>query len=335
MDHGGDLTTARAQYGFMAKDWLDLSTGINPFAYPLPELPANCFQQLPGRDEIHTLLATLRESYAVPDGAATMVAPGSQAIIQALPTLFPTKQQVQIITPTYTEHEAAWRTGNHKVVKSDTPDPKTQTFIILTNPNNPDGRAWDPEQLLGIATTLSAKGGLLIIDEAFADAMPQLSSIPHSDIPGLLILRSFGKFFGLAGLRLGFAIGEQAVIKRLATSFGPWPISGPALVTATAALADKKWISAAHTKLKAESEALQNRLQNHGLKIAGHTPLFTLAETGNASALHDHLATRAIWTRKFSYNNSWLRIGLPPSEAALQRLDRALNDAPLDRYSTA
>lgn len=332
VDHGGDLTTALAHFGFSVDDWIDLSTGINPFAYPFKDIPARSFRTLPSRDAMHKLHITARRSYRVPDGAAIMAGPGSQAILQILPTLFAPKL-TQIIMPTYGEHEVAWRAAGHKIMRAEEPDPESATFMVLGNPNNPDCRIWDADRLLEYAKIFAKKGGLLIVDEAFADANPEISVVTKSDAPGILVLRSFGKFFGLPGVRLGFAIGEQAVIRRLQSHFGLWPISGPAIYLGQKALADEKWISDTRVKLKVEIERLKELLRGHGLQIAAQTDLYVLVHTGNAAALHDHLARRAIWTRSFAYNNSWLRIGLPPSDAALGRLDRALKDAPLDSFS--
>lgn len=329
MDHGGDLTTALAHYGFAAEDWIDLSTGINPYAYPHDDIPSAALRRLPSRDDLHKLLITARSAYGVPDGAAIMAAPGTQAIIQTLPNLFAPKP-TQIVTPTYSEHEDAWRAAGHIIIRSDKPDPENATFMILGNPNNPDCRVWDVDELLKYASLFSQKGGLLVVDEAFADAVPEVSAVSGTDQPGILILRSFGKFYGLAGTRLGFAIGEQAVIRQLQAAMGPWPVSGPAIYLGMKALADEKWKAQTRKRLVVAMDDLKEVLRSAGLQVETQTSLYVIVKAPDSAALHDHLARRAIWTRYFPYNKHWLRIGLPESEAKLARLGRALVGAPVE-----
>ena len=227
--HGGDLGAATEKFGTPPDGWLDLSTGINPTPYPVGMLPAAVWQRLPIRDDVTKLDAAARTYYGTPDNTALVAAPGTQAIIQLLPSLRATGT-VAIIGPTYGEHGHRWRTAGHDVTEVATLDAADADVIVIVNPNNPDGRTVSPDRLMTVAKQQAARGGWLVVDEAFGDVAPQLSIVPASKEPGLIVMRSFGKFFGLAGLRLGFAIGDPAVIAALADALGPWAVPGPALV---------------------------------------------------------------------------------------------------------
>jgi cobalamin biosynthesis protein CobC len=141
-----------------------------------------------------------------------------------------------------------------------------------------------------------------------------------------VILRSFGKFYGLAGLRLGFAIAAPNTIERISAGLGPWPCSGPALLIGAAALGDQQWADDTRGKLDQEARKLDEVLAKAGFTSAGGTPLFRLARHRRAAKLHAVLARRHIWCRSFDWADDLLRFGLPPDAAALDRLAVALND---------
>jgi cobalamin biosynthesis protein CobC len=316
--HGGDLAAARARFGGAAEDWLDLSTGINPRPYPVSDLPAEAWTQLPQPDAEERLLAAARNAYDLPACAGIAAAPGTQALIQLLPTLL-SPRRVAIVAPTYGEHAPAWRAAGHDVREVREPVSDTDV-LVLCSPNNPDGRLADPALL-----EWTGEGRLLVVDEAFADVTPEASLTPHAGLKGLLILRSFGKFYGLAGLRLGFAVGDPALTRVLAARLGPWAVSGPALEIGAAALADTDWQAEGRAYLQQASARLDDLLHRAGLHVVGGTSLFRLAETpGPAAAWHEHLACAHIWTRPFPDHSRWLRFGLPGSEHAWQRLAAAL-----------
>ena len=197
-------------------------------------------------------------------------------------------------------------------------------IIVLVNPNNPDGRTHDPAMLAELAKRLGAKGGLLVVDEAFCDVAPELSAMEYAGQPGLLILRSFGKFFGLAGLRLGFAFGPDLLIKRLGQFLGPWPVSGPAITVGTKALMDKNWKKRTKKRLAASRSAFEQVLTNSIILIVGGTDLYVLVQTEIASELHEHLASRQILTRPFPGREDWLRMGVPGKKPVLNRVAKAL-----------
>jgi len=326
MKHGGDLTDAIARYGGAPGSWLDLSTGINPRPWPIAHaLPDSAWQRLPSRADTEALLDAARKAYSVPDGADIAAAGGTQALIQWLPYLA-APGPVAIVGPTYSEHAAAWRNAGHAVVAIDNLDacPDRAVHAVVVNPNNPDGRVTDRAVLTRLAERLKACGGWLVVDEAFADVDPAVSAVALCpDLP-VLILRSFGKFYGLAGLRLGFAIGAPEIITRIAAALGPWPVSGPALLIGAAALGDQPWADRTRRALQQQACALDEVLVKAGFAIAGGTPLFRLARHPQALQLHAKLAKQQIWCRSFDWADDLLRFGLPSDAAGLDRLAAAL-----------
>lgn len=320
--HGGALDRAIAQHGGERGDWLDLSTGINPVAWKVPEMGPDVWQRLPDEALMRDCLDAARACYGVPDGAAIMAAPGTQAIIQWLPILFNHLDRVAIVSPTYGEYQQVFRmTG----VAIDTPsawpaDPESVDLFVAGQPNNPDGRIWSKEAVAPF--TQGRK--VAVIDEAFADVAPDVSLVGETGEPGLLVLRSFGKFFGLAGLRLGFAIGDPDVIEALSGMIGPWAVSGPALAIGARALRDEAWIAATRARLADDSARLAAVLENRGFEVAGRTDLFVTATHAEAHGIADALAGRHILTRVFDHDTALIRFGLPADEDGLARLDSAL-----------
>ena len=325
LPHGGDMAAAERLYGKPADGWLDLSTGINPRAYPTRAASARYYARLPQRDWEMRLLAAAGHHFGLPAGARLVAAPGTQALIQWLPRLFE-RQRVAILAPTYGEHEHAWALAGHAVRRVATLDEAAiaAEIVVLANPNNPDGRRIAPPALVARARTLAARGGLLIVDEAFADPHPELSILAASGIPGLLALRSFGKFFGLAGLRLGFAACEPALATRLAAALGPWPVSGPALAIAAAAYGDERWIAATRARLARDAARLDRLLVPHGLARLGGCALFGLYALDCAADLADHLGRTGILVRRFAEEPRWLRFGLPGRATDWRRLAAVL-----------
>ena len=318
--HGGDLAFARARYGEM----LDLSTGLCPYQYGPLSGHLRGLERLPGTDDLGRLVATARRTYGVPADAALIAVPGSEMAIRLIPLVVPAGP-VAIVGPTYGSHGEAWRNAGRDVVDVESLEavPASARIVVVGNPNNPDGRITAPLPLASLARQLGADGGLLIVDEAFADVAPEVSLAPHLGGLPALVLRSFGKFYGLPGLRLGFVAGAPTLVERLRTLFGDWPVSVPAIDIGTAALADDDWRDRTLTRLKEESAQLHDMLTGHGLAIKGGTDLFTLIEDDDAAALHEGLARRGIWTRAFPGKPTWLRVGLP-GDGGLEKLDRTL-----------
>jgi cobalamin biosynthetic protein CobC len=323
--HGGDLAHATALYGEPRGGWLDLSTGINPIPYPAPPIGPADLGRLPDPDRLARLIATARDAYAVPDGVRLIAAPGSEIAIRLLPLVAPAGK-VAILAPTYGSHREAWANAGRAVVAvgSVEANPDDAAILVLANPNNPDGRLTETDPLVHLAEGLGRRGGLLIVDEAFADLAPEASLIPHLAGLPAVVLRSLGKFYGLAGLRLGFVAGAEPDLGRLETLLGDWPVSGPAIAAGEAALADAPWRDATRRRLSRDAARLRALLRAHGLTVLGGSDLFVLVGDRNALALHRRLAERGIWTRAFAEEPTWLRLGLPADDAGFARLDQAL-----------
>jgi len=321
--HGGDLAAATTRFGTPPGGWIDLSTGINPTPYPLPGLSPDSWTRLPQSAGLKSLKEAAANAYGAAGPDLIACAPGTQALIQALPRVLGARR-VAVLGPTYAEHGAAWRASGTEVDEvADLPPPDRS--LVLVNPNNPDGRAVDPGRLSAWARDAAEANHWLIVDEAFADVRPDISLVPVLPLANVIVLRSFGKFHGLAGLRLGFALTAPRMVRRLEADMGPWAVSGPAQDIGARALADQAWATAERARLAARMARLRVLLTGAGLGIVGGTDLFVLAHHAEALTLYDHLAGAGILVRRFRVNSTWLRFGLPGSEDHWQRLDKALS----------
>lgn len=322
--HGGDLADAVSRAGGDVSDWLDLSTGINPNAWPTSDISPNAWTRLPGRREHTALLEAATAYYAAPDVQCVIAGPGSQALIQSLPSCLP-DQPVSILAPTYSGYAPAWQAAGRRVRHvSALSECDTSGITILVNPNNPDGRTIAKHDLVRLAEEAASAGGWLVVDEAFGDLDPSNSAAGLSDSHNLIVLRSFGKFFGLAGLRLGFAIAPRALVEKLSERLGPWAVSGPAIQIGAAALADTAWQEKQRELLRAAAGRLDALLAAHGLNVIGGTDLFRLVESAAAAELFSHLLQHQIYVRHFTDHESWLRFGLPGDAADWSRLESAM-----------
>ncbi|MCK4121720.1 threonine-phosphate decarboxylase [Ralstonia pseudosolanacearum] len=339
--HGGNLAAARARHGEPSGGWVDLSTGINPHGYPVPPIPPEAWLRLPEDDGLEAAAAS---HYGVASADAVLAVAGSQAAIRALPLLLP-RGRVGIARIGYSEYAPAFARAGHDVVLLDERDfldatlPDALTHLVVVNPNNPTARCLPAATLRDWHARLSARGGTLIVDEAFIetlDAPPSLA--PLAGAPGLIVLRSIGKFYGLAGARIGFVLGPPACLAALREALGHWTVNGPARAVVRAALADTAWQSATRARLRAEGARLSARLARHGLPNAS-TPLFAWVPTPDAAALHAALARQGLWTRLFDVPGTppvqGLRLGLPPDAFGWQRLDDALASLPLSAETTS
>ncbi|WP_120498978.1 threonine-phosphate decarboxylase [Roseovarius sp. EL26] len=295
-DHGGGLDAAIACFGGTRSDWVDLSTGINPVPYPLPELAPASWAALPDRAAENQLIEAARRFWDVPDDLAILAAPGASSLIAQLPGLIQQGAKlVHIPSPTYNEHAAAFA-AHGWVNDANTPDAR-----VIVHPNNPTGHWYGRGDLDAPFT---------VIDESFADVAPQRSMIRDAN-NNTVVLKSFGKFWGLAGLRLGFAIGAPDLITRLSERLGPWAVSGPALQIAAAALNDHNWASATRTRLDEDAARLDALMTRAGAQVEGGISLFRLYRVDNAAAWQTKLAKHHIWSRIFPYSETYLRLGLP------------------------
>jgi cobalamin biosynthetic protein CobC len=325
--HGGDLGAARVLFPDAPTPWLDLSTGINAIPYPTEAFSPDALMRLPDAHALMRLLTAAAAAYGARAIQHIVGAPGTQALIQWLPKLFPAKR-VAILGFGYQEYPALWHEAGAEVFVTDDVAELTNPGVdvaIVVNPNNPDGRLVDPQTLAEIAIRLARRGGLLIVDEAFMDLMrPSASLIPCLPERGALVLRSFGKAYGLAGIRLGFAITGFDLAEKLRMALGPWAVSGPAIEIGAAALADKEWLASAAERLAQQTARLDALLLSAGFSILGGTPLFRLARHQYAAQWFQKFGRHGILTRPFPERPDWLRFGVPGIETDWTRLAEAL-----------
>lgn len=325
MEHGGRLAEARRRFPGAPEPFIDLSTGINPVPYPFDPLPSQAFTRLPEPEEVLDLQRVAARAYGVADPAMVAAAAGTQLLINLLPRLRPLPG-VAVLGPTYAGHAAAWAAAGCAVSEVSAFERLgALPGAVVCNPNNPDGRRTSPPALLALAERLASRAGLLVVDEAFADLEgPGLSVAPLLPRPGLVVLRSFGKAYGLAGLRLGFALASPELADAIRDALGPWAVSGPALHVACRALADRAWTAATAERLRREAAGLDRVLAGAGLRVLGGTSLFRLAEAEDADAVFARLGRAGILVRRFAGDPHRLRFGLPRDAEQTDRLARAL-----------
>lgn len=322
LEHGGNLGEMIRALGRPEEEWLDLSTGVNPHGWDAPTPPPHCWFRLP--DPHDGLLEAARAYYGTPSLLAT---PGSQAALALLPFLRG-PSRVAVVDPGYSEHAAAWTRAGHEVVPISSAQLAAGAGIsfdvlVVINPNNPDGSYFDPETLMDWRTTLAARGGWLVVDEAFVDTTPGFSLAPYCPAPGLVVLRSIGKFFGLPGMRVGFALAHESLLAQLEDALGPWPVNGPGRWVARQALEDGIWQERMRERLIHEGERLHALMERQfGRRVVG-TPLFGTVLTPHAAAIHERLAREGVLVRLLDRQDG-LRLGLPPDESGWERLDATL-----------
>ncbi|KXU33746.1 threonine-phosphate decarboxylase [Sphingobium sp. 22B] len=318
--HGGRLAEAWGAYG--GQDWIDLSTGISPLAWPGSDHLSIDWRHLPDPHDLAAMEAAAAACFGVdPDHLCTV--PGSEAGLRLVGRMLDMPARWRV--PSYRTHAEIFAHG--APMSADEEPPREAIALLLANPNNPDGRILPPARLLQWLARLEERGGWLIVDEAYADAVPSCSLAGEvGDGRRLILLRSFGKFFGLAGVRLGFVLGPREVVAQLRRMLGEWPVSAAAVAFGGAAYRDRSWIDGTVTALGEHAAQLDGLLARHGLGARGECPLFRLVEVEDGWTLFDRLARRSILTRPFEEDRRWLRIGLPADTRALARLDRALAD---------
>ncbi len=315
-DHGGNLDWAMNRWGGEAAAWLDLSTGINPEPYPLPELDPRAWRALPTQADLLALCEAARGAYGA--SAEIVAVQGAQAAIQALPHVLEGRT-ARVLGPTYNEHAASFSAAGWVAeTVADVEELKGADVAVVVNPNNPDGRILLPDELSALAHQV----GVLIVDESFADVSPGISTVGSAG-GNLVVLRSFGKFFGLAGVRLGFAIGSGGIIQKVRDISGPWPVSGPAIEIGRRALLDRDWQSATRKQLAEDAVRLDALAVRVKWRVLGGTDLFRLYEVRDAVAAQEALAASLVWSRIFPYSKTWVRLGLPGGEG-WDQLEQAL-----------
>ncbi|NMY04340.1 threonine-phosphate decarboxylase [Pseudomonas sp. WS 5059] len=321
LEHGGRLRKAALQYGIAQEDWLDLSSGLAPWPWPIPPIPLRAWARLPETDD------GLEQAACDYYGAAQVLpVPGSQAAIQLLPRLR-RAGKVGVLSPCYAEHAQAWRRAGYIV--REVLEQEVDFFLdsldvlVVVNPNNPTGLSLTPQRLLDWHARLAQRGGWLVVDEAFMDNTPHLSLASQANQVGLIVLRSFGKFFGLAGVRLGFVLAERKLLKLLAEQVGPWAVSGPTRELGQVCLRDSTGHTYQRQRCEDASQRLFRLLEQYGLRPQGGCALFQWLITERAELLHEFMAQRGILLRLFVHESS-LRFGLPGTDADWLRLEHAL-----------
>lgn len=326
-DHGGSLAKARALFPHAPEPWIDLSTGINPHPYKLPPIPASAWERLPEDADIERLCQAAARRYGAPSAAHLVAVPGTQALLPRVAAMVK-PGRAAVWAPTYAEHARALVRAGHDVIEASNIDALADADIaVLVNPNNPDGRLLSANELCALARELERHEGMLVVDEAFmdvreADGWSVAGAV--ETYPNLVVLRSFGKFYGLAGLRLGFAIASTRIAERLRSELGPWAVSGPAVAVGCVALGDDRWASATRAKLVAAADRLDHLLGSHGLKVAGGTSLFRFVRSARAAEVFEACGRAGLYLRRFDVMPDALRFGLPPDDEAFARLERAL-----------
>ena len=309
--------------------FIDLSTGINPHSYPVPPLSPDLFARLPEPAALDRLAAIAAEAYGAPSRQHVVAAPGTQILLPQVAALVP-PGRAAVLGPTYAEFSRAAALAGHDVFEvGDIGQLKDADLAVVVNPNNPDGRTFSKRELIDLADARRHRGGLLVIDEAFMDVGPAGASLcGEVGRDGFVALRSFGKFFGLGGLRLGFALATPEISARLAAALGPWAVSGPAIAVGQIALADAAWADAMRRRLDGEARRLNGLLVGAGMEIVGGTSLFRLARMSSADRMFHHLGRAGILARRFPEHKAWLRFGIPGSGAAWTRLHASLTEFP-------
>ncbi len=308
--------------------WIDLSTGINPHSYPHSPIPASAFARLPEPDAAEELKWLAAASFGAPSDRRVALSPGTQMLMPLLAHIAVERaaKSGAVLSPAYAEHARTARMAGLTVTEvEDISDLSAHDYAVVVNPNNPDGRITDREALLSLAETMRRKGGLLVVDEAFIETGGAESLANAAGHDALVVLRSFGKFYGMAGIRLGFAIAHPDIAGELEARLGPWAVSGPALHIATQALADREWQFSMRQRLAEEAQRMNGLLQKAGLTIAGGTSLFTLVRDHRAAELFEHLGRCGILMRIFDERPNDMRFGLPGAEEEWQRLEEALS----------
>jgi cobalamin biosynthetic protein CobC len=318
--HGGRLDQARAAFPGVGV-WTDLSTGIAPWAYPAGS-DAEVRERLPDPQSLAGLEAVAAAAFGV-SADRVLAVPGSDLALRLIGAILP--GSAGWIAPGYSGHRDMWQGRAERIGRAALPTAADHhRHLVLARPNNPDAWIADRAMIEDVARVLAARGGHLIVDEAFADATPD-DSLASCDWPGLIVLRSFGKFFGLAGLRLGFVIAAPKTLGPLRALLGDWPISGPAIAAGCAAYADRDWQHAQRTRLLGGSHRLADTMCSAGLRVIGQTGYFVLVDTAERDALFCHLARSGVLTRPFASESRWLRLGLPNDEAGWTRLTAGLD----------
>ena len=319
--HGGNIPWASKQFAIPENQWIDLSTGISPWHYPISTLSPRYFQQLPYAT---TQLYQAAANYYGCPAEYLRAVPGSQYAIEQLPTLF-APQKIALPTWGYSEHQKAWQAQGSEIIHYTNHSELLQLlnqqaipYALIIRPNNPSAAFFTIEQVKQVEVLLQQKypnKHLLILDEAFIDLYPQASFIRHPPGPRTVVLRSVGKFFGLAGIRLGFVCAQPALLQRLQAKLGQWLINGPSVGIGQQLFQDKPWAQQQRLRIRQQNKQLQQCLLQAGLPAPLHSAgLFTsvFGEPEKFLQIFIQLAKAGVLVRYFPHpTQACLRFGLP------------------------
>ncbi|GHF77835.1 threonine-phosphate decarboxylase CobD [Thalassotalea marina] len=316
--HGGQLTKVASQYDFPLSEWLDLSTGIAPFSYPIPEIPLSIWQNLPSDQQ--ALINAAKHYY---QSDYCLVSNGSQPVIELLPALWLEKNtlpasQITVYLPQvgYKEHQKAWQLAGFELSFYQDALPqhiKANSVVVVINPNNPSGKLYELNALIELQQRCQLQGALLVVDEAFIDVIAPSQSIIANLAENTLVLRSFGKFFGLAGIRIGFVCCQQAWYQQIKAQCGPWQVNGPALFIAEKALLDTQWQQQQRAKLVQQQQQLSELLSSCGFEQQVGCSLFITCYCDHAAERYQTLCQHGIYVRLTDEQDA-LRFGIPNTE---------------------
>lgn len=318
--HGGRLREAMAAHPDAPRPWLDLSTGINPEPWSGPRAPAHALTRLPDPQDLADLEAVAAQAFGVADAGRIVAVSGAEAALRLLPGLVG-GGTAALLAPIYGGHLEAW-TFASLIETLDDPRAQAADALVLVNPNNPDGRRIARETLAALAAERSDRGLWTIVDESFGEVAPELS-VADLEIDRLVTLRSFGKFYGLPGARLGFVIGNKLLARDIRALLGDWPVGADALALGLGAYADEAWQVSARAWLATQTAEVDAALAEVGLTVVGGCDLFRLVETPDAHGLFQRLCGQGVLTRPFAERPDRLRIGLP-SRKDFKRFQQAL-----------
>ena len=325
-ERGGRLDVAREVYADAPQPWIDLSTAISPWSYPLPPVTESDMRRCPDAAALQRLTNVARRAYRAPPVADAVPLPGAGVGVGILPWLFREPKRVAILAPRHSGHAAAWEAAGHSVSQIESLDRLGGAAILIAaNPSNINGRFIVHADLAAALPPLKRRNGLLIVDETFADADESHSLLPEvARLDYTLVLRSLNEFYGAAGIGLGFAITSHPIAERLRAALGAWPLSAQALAFGHSALASSDWTASHRSRLKQAANELDAVLEAAGLRILGGTALFRLAAYDAPTELFVRLVSQGILTCPFR-DRSALRFGLPHGEEEFSRLRHALH----------
>lgn len=320
--HGGRLREAMAAFPDAPRPWLDLSTGINPEPWSGQRAPADALRRLPDPLELAELEAVAARAFGVADTGRVVATSGAEAALRLLPGLIG-GGEVGLLTPIYGGHAESWAASAPSLITSlDDLRALSADVLVLVNPNNPDGRRIERRALAALAAERSGAGRWTVVDESFGEVAPELS-IADLEIDRLVILRSFGKFYGLPGVRLGFLIGNKIFARKFRVLLGDWPVGADALTMGLEAYADDAWRARTRVWLATQSGAVDAVLARAGLTPVGGCDLFRWVEAPDAVGLFTRLRAEGVLTRPFADRPDRLRIGLP-SRNEFKRFEQVL-----------